>query len=145
MKKTFFMERNGVSQPVSPWVFWRLALPSVALFTVSACWAIWLIYLCTHMLEHYTGIPAFGWGVLLFMLLWQVTITGTRAGKEWKEHVKAVFPLTVRKVLGSCLFLGTVYFQYAVQHWGVISLLVLVSPPILFGLRWLWAKKQKSL
>lgn len=145
MKKTFFIERNGESTAVSGLTFWKLALPVLALVATLAIWAIWLIYLSTHMLEHYTGVPAFGGGVLLILLLGQVSLVSVRAGKELGGETKAIFPLAVRTALGSCLFLGTVYFQYAVQHWGVISLFVLVSPPLLFGLRRLWAKKQKSL
>lgn len=123
---------KGKKHSVSGTVFWSLALPVLAVFALVVCWAGWLIYLSTNMLEDYTGISAFVCGLVALVLLGSMTINGQE---------KALLPSPVRYGLGLCLVWVTVYYQYAVQHWAMSKLALLATPLVVLGLRKLLDKK----
>ncbi len=113
---------KGKTYPVSGPVFWSLTLPLAGVVIAVFCWAVWMLYLMSSMLEAFTGVPSFLCGIAAMLLVGSLTVNGEK---------KAFLPAPLRTGLGLGLVCATLYYQYAVQHESMAYVAMLAAPALI--------------
>lgn len=105
--------------------FWCMALPLAGCVLMLLAWACYFFYLSLSMLSELTGLHAILCGVLVIGLLGTLSIND--------KPGRGLLPPFLRSTLGRTLVWGTIGYQYAVNQWPVVDVLLLAAPTIVYS------------
>lgn len=112
---TMFGKRYACSKGT----FWSITGP---IMLAGIAWFVWMLYLSTTMIQHFTGIPAFIALILLVVLGGSITFQG---GTE-----KRLLPEKVQEIMNGVVLSLTVVYAFFVLNYGFFLMLLLVLPLI---------------